>query len=150
MTETKTEGVSLTLTHTVAAPVDRVFRALTSADELKKWFCPEGFEVPAVEMDVRVGGEYRIQMQAPDGESYSVSGTIEELSPPDLLTYTWTWDEDEGEEEHESRVTYRLTPEGEGTKIELVHTQLASDESAGRHREGWTGCFANLSTYLGS
>ncbi len=101
-------------------------------------------------MDVRVGGEYRIQMKAPDGESYSVSGTIEELSPPDLLTYTWTWDEDDGEEEHESRVTYRLTKVGDGTKIELVHTRLASDESAGRHREGWVGCFANLSTYLGS
>ena len=43
MTEIKTEGVSLTLTHTVAAPADRVFRALTSADELKKWFGHEEF-----------------------------------------------------------------------------------------------------------
>ena len=139
MTETKAEGVSLTLTHTVAGPADRVFRALTSADELKKWFCPEGFEVPVVEMDARIGGAYRIEMKAPDGEIYAVSGTIKELSPPDLLSYTWTWEEDEAEEEHESLVTYRLSADGDGTKVELVHTQLASDESAGRHQEGWEG-----------
>jgi len=64
-----------------------VFRTLTSADELKKWFCPEEFEVPNAEMDVRIGGEYRIEMRAPDGEIYSVKGIIEELIParaPDL------------------------------------------------------------------
>jgi uncharacterized protein YndB with AHSA1/START domain len=138
------------MTHFVAAPADRVFQALTSAAELKKWFCPQGFEVPAVEMDVRVGGAYRIEMKAPDGESYVVKGAIEELSSPHLLSYSWTWEEDEGEEEHESKVTYRLSADGAGTKIELVHTQLASAESADRHQEGWTGCFANLSTYLGS
>jgi uncharacterized protein YndB with AHSA1/START domain len=149
MTETKTEGVSLTLTHTVAAPADRVFRALTSAEELKKWFCPEEFEVPIADMDVRVGGEYRIEMKAPDGEIYAVRGVIEELSPPNLLSYTWSWEEDEGEE-HESKVTYRLSPDGDGTRIELVHTQLASDESAQRHQEGWNGCFANLSKHLES
>ncbi len=150
MTETKTEGVSLTLTHTVAAPADRVFRALTSADELKKWFGHEEFEVPVAEMDLRVGGEYRIEMKAPDGEVYSVKGTIEELSPPNLLCYTWAWEEDEGEEEHQSKVTYRLSPDGDGTRIELTHTQLASGESAERHKEGWTACFVNLSKYVAS
>ena len=45
-------------------------------------------------------------------------------------------------------MTIALSSSDNGTNIELVHTQLASEESAARHNEGWTSCFGSLDTYL--
>ena len=73
MTETKTEA-TLSLTHHAEAPIERVFRALTDASELKRWFGPESMVIKSAEMDARVGGANRIEMQSPDGEIYTVKG----------------------------------------------------------------------------
>jgi uncharacterized protein YndB with AHSA1/START domain len=148
MTETRLEGNSVTLTHHAEAAIERVFRAFADAGELKCWFGPEGMGIKSAQMDARVGGAYRVEMQSPDGDIYTVKGTIQELSQPDTIAYTWTWEEDEEADEHESLVTIRLTSTGESTDIELIHTRLASDESAQRHREGWTSTFSDLERYL--
>ena len=73
---------------------------------------------------------------------------IQRLSEPELIEYTWFWEEDDEADEHESLVTISLSSSDSGTDIELVHTQLASEESAGRHNEGWTSCFSSLDRYL--
>ena len=99
-------------------------------------------------MDTRVGGHYRIVIRAPDGEQLSSKGVIQRLNEPELIEYTWTWEEDDEAEEHESLVTSARSSSDNGTNIELVHTQLASEESAARHNEGWTSCFGSLDTYL--
>ena len=105
MTETKTEGTSVTLTHHAEAPIERVFRAFTDASELKRWFGPGDMVVNSAEMDARVGGAYRIEMHSPDDEIYTVKGVIQELSEPDTIVYTWSWEEDDQADEHESLET---------------------------------------------
>ena len=148
MAEAKIEGTSVTLTHHANAPIERVFQAFTDADELSKWFGPENFTIGVSEMDRRVGGAYRIAMHAPDGEVYTVKGVIQDLVEPTLIAYTWTWEEDDEAEEHESLVTIRFTDANGGTEIELIHTQLASGESAQSHTSGWTSSFNDLDRYL--
>ena len=147
MTETKTEA-TLSLTHHADAPIERVFRAFTDAGELKRWFGPEKLAIKSAEMEARVGGAYRIEMQSPDGEIYTVKGVIQELSEPDTIVYTWAWEEEDEAEEYESLVTIKLSRAAGGTDIELVHTQLASDESARSHSEGWASTFNDLDRYL--
>ena len=149
MTETNVESASLTLTHHADAPIERVFQAFTNAADLKVWFGHEGYSKDLVEMDARVGGNYRISLRAPDGEVFTVKGVIQRLNEPDLIEYTWSWEEDDEAEEHESLVTISLSSGGAGgTDIELVHTQLASDASAERHNEGWTSTLNELARYL--
>ena len=148
MTETKTKGTSVTLSHHAEAPIERVFRAFTDAGELKRWFGPGSMVIKSVEMDSRVGGAYRIEMQSPDGEIFTVKGEIRQLSEPHTIVYTWSWEEEDGAEEHESLVSIKLSSAEGGTDIELVHTQLASDESAQRHSEGWVSTFNELDRYL--
>lgn len=73
-----------------AAP-DRVFRALTDPAILKTWWGPPGFTTPRAELDVRPGGAYAIDMQAPSGNNLRIRGTFREVVAPSRLVYTWAW-----------------------------------------------------------
>jgi uncharacterized protein YndB with AHSA1/START domain len=48
-----------------AAP-ERVFDAFTDPAQLTQWWWPNGFTCPAAEVDLRVGGTYKIAMEWPD------------------------------------------------------------------------------------
>ena len=72
----------------VAAPRERVFQAWTKAEHLQRWFFPSlnGEAVPHAEVDLRVGGRYRITMHTPDGGITAVvGGTYHEVHPPEKL-----------------------------------------------------------------
>ena len=56
----------LRIERTLDAPPDRVFDAFTDPDQLKQWWWPNGFSCPAAEVDLRVGGRYRLAMEWPD------------------------------------------------------------------------------------
>ncbi|MFD9480952.1 SRPBCC domain-containing protein [Streptomyces nojiriensis] len=63
-----------------------VFQALTDPVELGKWWGPDGFTIPRVESDLRPGGVYRIEMQAPEGTSFFLTGEFLKVDPPALLS----------------------------------------------------------------
>lgn len=50
--------------HDRASP-ERIFDAFTDPEQLVRWWWPEGFTCPAAEVDLRVGGTYRIAMKWP-------------------------------------------------------------------------------------
>jgi uncharacterized protein YndB with AHSA1/START domain len=49
-----------------AASPERVFDAFTDPVQLKAWWWPGGITCPSAEVDLRVGGTYRIEMAWPD------------------------------------------------------------------------------------
>ena len=58
----------LHLSRRFAAPRERVFRALTEAEQLVKWWGPKGFTVPEHSLDLRPGGAWRTVMRSPEGD----------------------------------------------------------------------------------
>lgn len=90
----------LVLSRTFAAPRERVFRAWTDPAILKKWWAAgPGFTPTVAEVDLRVGGRYRLGMRAPDqGADYIVAGTYREVQRPARLVYTWAWEGTAGPE----------------------------------------------------
>lgn len=147
MKSTSTKPV-LELDRTFAASPERVFAAWTQPEELKQWFAPSpDTKNPVVDVDLRVGGRYRIVMESPTGDRYTVSGEFKEVSRPDKLAYTWSW-EHEPKEETLVTVTFHAAP-GQGTRMKLVHERFATEESRNKHEEGWTGCLVRLSSRLG-
>ena len=56
----------LVVERTFAFPPERVFDAFTDPNQLTRWWWPAGFTCPAAEVDLRVGGTYRIAMEWPD------------------------------------------------------------------------------------
>lgn len=127
--------------HFRAAP-QRVFRAWTTAEELRLWSDPEPKQSD-VEVDLRVGGRYRIVMSRPDGVTFSVTGVYREIDPPRRLVYTWQWENMPGFPETTVTVEFRARADG-GTDLVLLHEGLPGDESYARHQHGWTESIAKL------
>jgi uncharacterized protein YndB with AHSA1/START domain len=69
------------------APRDVVFKAWTDKDQISKWFGPKGFTTTTQEMDVRVGGMWRFELQAPDGRRFSNRVVYLEVTPPERLVF---------------------------------------------------------------
>src|SRR5215472_9328213 len=92
MPETMTT-TSFTLSRVVEAPSERVFAAWTEPKMLKRWWGPPGFTTPTAEVDLRVGGAYKLAMTSPGGDTYVVFGKFVTIDAPKKLAYTWAWEE---------------------------------------------------------
>lgn len=140
---------SLRLRRTFAAPRERVFRAWTEPAALKRWFrAADGHTTPVAEVDLRVGGRYRLGMQPPDSDTVLVVGGIyQEVLPPARLVFTWRWEgADAGEPE--TLVTVEFHERGAMTDVELIHEQFAGVAQRDQHAQGWQGCLDGLARTL--
>lgn len=141
-------GHSVTLSHAIRASAEKVFEAWTRPEHLRRWSCPEGATLEDVEVDLTVGGRFRIKMRGPEGETYTAVGAYRMIEPPNRLVYTWDWEETE-HQVGETLVEVEFRPEGEGgTLVVLTHSGFPAPEAAEGHREGWVSCFDKLSRLL--
>ena len=125
------------------APRARVFRAFTEPDELAKWWGPKGFTAPSVELDLRLGGNYRIAMQPPDGDLFYLSGEFREVDPPAQLAYTFRW-EDPDPDDQETVVTLAFGDLGGSTELVVTQRAFATEGRRALHDQGWTDSLDRL------
>ena len=86
---------TLKVRRTFQAPRERVFRAWTDPIELGRWFAPsEEYSTLVPELDLHVGGKYVVEMHHKGGNVHRVSGTYQEIKPPEKIAFTWRWDHD--------------------------------------------------------
>jgi uncharacterized protein YndB with AHSA1/START domain len=97
------------------------------------------------EVDLRVGGRFRIHMREPDGKEHRVGGAYRVIDPPRKLTYTWQWEtESSTNDPVETLVTIEFLPRGKGTELVLTHEGFASEEARRSHEHGWAGIMEKL------
>jgi uncharacterized protein YndB with AHSA1/START domain len=137
---------TLEVRRTIRAPRQRVFDAWTQAEELKRWHAPGPMTVSLAEIDLRVGGAFRIHMVAPSGEEHRVVGTYREVDPPNHLRYTWQWET--GTDATVSTVTIDFVERGSETEVILTHVDLSREEARVSHLQGWTAIMDKLSTHF--
>lgn len=133
----------------IAAPPERVFRALTDSAELMRWFNDTSCPVKFWEIDARVGGRYRYTTEkgsvVVNGISeFECHGEILEFDPPRLLVYTWlgNWHADKA---LRTVVRWDLTAAGTGTHVKMTHSGLAKEAAAREdYRKGWPALVAAL------
>ncbi len=75
------------ITRLFAAPRPMVWAAFTDPAQLAAWWGPHGF-TNRCQLDLRVGGAYRIVMRGPDGVEYPMKGVYREVVAPERLVYT--------------------------------------------------------------
>ncbi len=134
--------VEVTLTRVIAAPLERVFQAWTDPAQLAKWWGPYGFTNPRCEIDARPGGRIHIDMRAPDGVVYPMTGIVHEIVPNRRLVFTAVAEDHDGNPQLESHTTVtfeeadgktRLTVHARGTaKVEAGVAMIAGMQA------GWT------------
>lgn len=109
----------------IAAPIEKVWDALTDPKSIGAWMGDED----SITVDLKVGGLYALF----GGET---TGAFTRIEKPHRLEYTWrqsswhsAWTD--------SIVRWELTPDGDGTRVHLIHAQFPNAEEREGHDEGW-------------
>jgi serine/threonine protein kinase len=152
----RTPETSVRLEKNIPAPVEEVFAMWTDPRALSDWYAPsDDFGPTTGEIDLRVGGHYRISMLQPgQSERIFVSGHYCEVDAPRTLSFTWAWEPPKGDD-NETQVTVEFHPRGQTTDVVLIHERfrddLRQDEQNRRdgHAKGWQGCLERLARKFG-
>ncbi|MGH6876510.1 MAG: SRPBCC family protein, partial [Rhizomicrobium sp.] len=75
----------LKISRTFHAAREIVFKAWSSPDHVKHWFCPAQFTAPEARVEMRVGGPFEVCMRAPDGTEHWTRGAFAEVVPFERL-----------------------------------------------------------------
>ena len=120
----------LVVTRTFNGPARIVFEAWTRPELFRQWWVPKsiGMSLLSCEMDVRVGGRYRLEF-AHGGSQMAFFGTYKEVTPHSRLV--WTNDESEG------GAVSTVTFEERGGKTLLVYHELYPSKEASMPTPGW-------------
>lgn len=144
---------TLHITRTFDAPLERVWQAWTSAQEMKQWWGPKDFTAPHIHMDFRVGGKFHGAMHGPAGSEFDKDmwsgGEYKEIIPMQKIVSTDYFADEHGnkispkefgmpgEWPEEMVVTVTFEDLGNGkTKLTLVHEGHA-EEMADMAEQGW-------------
>lgn len=129
----------------IRASREKVFNSWTDPSQLKRWFAvSEGITTPIAEVDLKVGGRYRLGMKAlGDNTLLIVGGVYQEIAYPERLVFTWWW-EGSSPDEPETLVTVEFHEQDGVTNVLLKHELFTDIAQRDKHEEGWTGCLDHL------
>jgi uncharacterized protein YndB with AHSA1/START domain len=127
-------GFKLVVSRVIQAPCALVFRAWTDPGHITKWFSPEWVECRSFDLDVRIGGAYRLHMVSQNGDHIAV-GEYKEIIPNQRLQFTW---ERAAEGVPLTLVTVDFEDLGKTTRLTLTHEGFPDQADCDDHNEGWT------------
>lgn len=145
------DGTAVQVQRRFAAPPERVFDAWTNADVLRDWWSAMPNMSPGtIDVDLREGGRYRMEMVADDGAVHTAVGEYREIHRPERIVCTWSWEGNDAamSGSADTLVEVDFARDGDGTLVTLTHSGFGSDEIAGLHEHGWNGTLAQLAQHL--
>jgi uncharacterized protein YndB with AHSA1/START domain len=124
----------LVVTRTFNGPARLVFEAWTKPELFMRWWAPKSAGVPMLscEMDVRVGGKYRVVFGHEASKSMAFFGRYLEVTPPSRLV----WTNDESEDAAVTTVTFE---EKDGKTLLVLHELYPSKKALDDSIEGMEG-----------
>ncbi|HZV05073.1 MAG TPA: SRPBCC domain-containing protein [Gemmataceae bacterium] len=122
----------------IPQPREQVWRALTTSTALAEWMYPNDFEP-------RVG--HRFTFRVPPNPKAGFDGIVRcevlKCDPPSELAFTWVVGEFLN-----TRVSYRLEPEGAGTRLFFEHSGFEQEQALKGAEYGWTMMHGKLTKVL--
>ncbi len=127
----------------IAAPPDKVWLALTSAEFTKKYFWDR-----SVEIEPKPGGAFVLRL--PDGR-VNVQGKVVDWDPPRKLSVTWqvAWP-DEFRKLPECLVSYEIAQAGDAVRLTMTesHSWEVPEAILSGGRSGWPAVLSSLKSLL--
>jgi uncharacterized protein YndB with AHSA1/START domain len=115
------EALTLSITSTFDAPVERVWEVWADPRQLERWWGPPTYPATVVEHDLTVGGSVRYFMTGPEGDRHGGYWTIVAVDAPHSLSFRDGFTDESGAIDDalprvESSVTLTTLPDG-GTSM---------------------------------
>src|ERR671912_607732 len=129
----RTSDREVVVTRTFDAPARLVFEAWTKPELFRRWWVRKsmGMSLLSCEMDVRVGGKYRLEFAHGNSQS-AFFGTYKEVTPHSRLVWT-------NEESDDGSVTTVTFEEKGGETLLVLHELYPSKEALDGAIEGMEG-----------
>lgn len=131
--------MSITIETKVDAPVDDVWRAYTTPDDIVKWnAASDDWHTTSASVDLRVGGEFSSRMEAKDGsEGFDFAGTYTVVEPQEKLGYNFG--------DRTAEVSF--IEQGTDATIVRVEFDPETEHPIEMQRDGWQAILDNFARY---
>ena len=139
MTTAPTAPEKITVETTVSAPLQQVWDAYTTPDDIKQWNAASAdWHTTAATVDLRVGGAFSSRMEAKDGSfGFDFAGTYTKVEPHTLIEYAFG--------DRLAQVAFANTPNGVRLQVTF---DAESTHSLDQQRAGWQAILANFARYV--
>ncbi len=129
----------ITVETTVAAPVDRVWRAYTTPEAIIRWnAASDDWHTTAAAVDLRPGGAFSSRMEAKDGSAgFDFAGTYTGVVEHERIAYTFG--------DRNAEVAFRATP---GGTVVRVTFDAEATHTTDQQRQGWQAILDNFRQYV--
>lgn len=128
----------ITVERFVAAPIQQVWRAYTTPEDIKQWnAASDDWHTTRAEVDLRVGGTFSSRMEAKDGSmGFDFAGTYTRIDPPKLIEYSFGG--------RAAQVVF--AEDGNGTTVRVTFDSEPS-HSIEQQRDGWQSILNNFARH---
>lgn len=131
--------MQITVETKVAAPIDVVWNAYTTPDDIKQWnAASDDWHTTAATVDLRVGGQFSSRMEAKDGSfGFDFAGTYTAVVPNKRLEYSFG--------DRKATVEFDATEEGVVVRVTFGAEETHSLE---QQRGGWQAILDNFARHV--
>jgi uncharacterized protein YndB with AHSA1/START domain len=120
--------VKISVETIVAAPVERVWRAYTTPEDIKRWnAASDDWHTTSAQVDLREGGAFSSRMEAKDGSmGFDFAGTYTKIVEHKRIDYSFG--------DRSAQVEFAETPKGVKVRVTF---DSESTHSVEQQRQGW-------------
>lgn len=131
--------MKITVSTIIPAPIETVWRAYTSPDDIKLWNAASSdWHTTAASVDLRVGGAFSSRMEAKDGSfGFDFAGQYTRVDPPHRLAYVFG--------ERSAEVEFTSTAAG---VLVTIHFDPETEHTEAAQREGWQSILDNFARHV--
>lgn len=131
--------MQITVETTLLAPLDLVWKAYTTPDDIKQWnAASEDWHTTAATVDLRVGGTFSSRMEAKDGSfGFDFAGVYTKIIPGELIEYSFG--------ERMAKVEFLSNANEVRVRVSF---DPESTHSLEQQREGWQAILNNFAKHV--
>jgi len=142
--------LNVEVSRTFNVPVERLYQAWTSEEDLRQWWRPMENRLKHLTNDITPGGQVVYTFESDQGnEVLTIKGDYKEVEAGRKLVYTWNWLlPTPTVHNSDFLLTVLFEPTENGSRLQVKQENFAHEESVQPHRDGWEKALTDLEQYL--